>query len=90
MKALTPLLTAGPAGLGGSRRPPWAARGRCLPDDLPRARVGRVVTGASRGLGLLLARELARQGCPLVICARDPARNWTGRRPKLREAGGRT
>jgi short-subunit dehydrogenase len=32
-----------------------------------------VVTGASRGLGLLLARELARQFCPLVICARDVA-----------------
>jgi short-subunit dehydrogenase len=32
-----------------------------------------VVTGASRGLGLLLARELARQGCLLVICARDEA-----------------
>jgi short-subunit dehydrogenase len=32
-----------------------------------------VVTGASRGLGLLLACELARHGCPLVICARDPA-----------------
>jgi short-subunit dehydrogenase len=32
-----------------------------------------VVTGASRGLGLLLARELASQGCPLVICARDAA-----------------
>jgi short-subunit dehydrogenase len=32
-----------------------------------------VVTGASRGLGLLLARELARQGCPVVICARDAA-----------------
>ncbi len=32
-----------------------------------------VVTGASRGLGLLLARELARYSCPLVICARDAA-----------------
>jgi short-subunit dehydrogenase len=32
-----------------------------------------VVTGASRGLGLLLARELARHGCPLVLCARDGA-----------------
>jgi NAD(P)-dependent dehydrogenase (short-subunit alcohol dehydrogenase family) len=32
-----------------------------------------VVTGASRGLGLLLARELSRQGCALIICARDPA-----------------
>ncbi len=31
-----------------------------------------IVTGASRGLGLL-ARELARQHCPLVICARDQA-----------------
>jgi short-subunit dehydrogenase len=32
-----------------------------------------IVTGASRGLGLLLAGELARHGCPLVICARDAA-----------------
>jgi short-subunit dehydrogenase len=32
-----------------------------------------VVTGSSRGLGLLLARELARHGCRLVICARDAA-----------------
>src|SRR3954454_10280336 len=32
-----------------------------------------IVTGASRGLGLLLARELARHGCPLVIGARDAA-----------------
>jgi len=29
------------------------------------------VTGASRGLGLLLARELARHSRRLVICARD-------------------
>ena len=32
-----------------------------------------IVAGASRGLGLLLARELARHGCPLVIGARDAA-----------------
>lgn len=34
---------------------------------------GRValVTGGSRGLGLLLGRELADQGCRIVICARD-------------------
>jgi NAD(P)-dependent dehydrogenase (short-subunit alcohol dehydrogenase family) len=31
-----------------------------------------LVTGGSRGLGLLIARELARAGCRLAICARDP------------------
>lgn len=40
------------------------------PADL-RGRVA-VVTGGSRGLGLLLARELARAGCRVAICARDP------------------
>lgn len=29
-----------------------------------------LVTGASRGLGLLIARELVARGCPVVICAR--------------------
>jgi len=34
---------------------------------------GRVVliTGGSRGLGLVLARELARQGAKVAVCARD-------------------
>lgn len=34
---------------------------------------GRIVlvTGGSRGLGLLTAREFAREGCRLAICARD-------------------
>ena len=32
-----------------------------------------VITGGSRGLGLLLARELGREGCTLAICARDEA-----------------
>ena len=41
------------------------------PDDI-RGEVA-LITGASRGLGLLLARELARHSCPLVICARDQA-----------------
>jgi short-subunit dehydrogenase len=31
-----------------------------------------LVTGGSRGLGFLVAEELARLGCRLVICARDP------------------
>lgn len=32
-----------------------------------------LVTGGSRGLGLVLARELARRGARLAICARDAA-----------------
>ncbi|HUR93353.1 MAG TPA: SDR family oxidoreductase [Gemmatimonadales bacterium] len=32
-----------------------------------------LVTGGSRGLGLVLARELARQGARVAICARDEA-----------------
>jgi NAD(P)-dependent dehydrogenase (short-subunit alcohol dehydrogenase family) len=32
-----------------------------------------LITGGSRGLGFLLAREFARQGCRVVICARDGA-----------------
>lgn len=31
-----------------------------------------LVTGGSRGLGLVLARELARRGARLAVCARDP------------------
>jgi NAD(P)-dependent dehydrogenase (short-subunit alcohol dehydrogenase family) len=30
-----------------------------------------LITGGSRGLGFLIARELAREGCRLAICARD-------------------
>ena len=30
-----------------------------------------IVTGGSRGLGLLISRELARAGCDVAICARD-------------------
>ncbi|HYE93391.1 MAG TPA: SDR family NAD(P)-dependent oxidoreductase, partial [Terriglobales bacterium] len=41
-------------------RPEWSLDGQVA-----------VVTGGSRGLGLLLARELGREGCQLAICARD-------------------
>jgi len=78
MKALTPLLTAGALAAAA------ALTARRAPDDL-RGEVA-IVTGASRGLGLLLARELGRQGCPLVICARDPA-ELDRAAAQLREAG---
>src|ERR671939_516727 len=32
-----------------------------------------LITGGSRGLGLVLARQLAREGARLAICARDAA-----------------
>lgn len=32
-----------------------------------------LITGGSRGLGLVLARELAEEGARLCLCARDPA-----------------
>jgi NAD(P)-dependent dehydrogenase (short-subunit alcohol dehydrogenase family) len=31
-----------------------------------------LITGGSRGLGLLMAREFAAEGCRVAICARDP------------------
>ena len=40
-----------------------------------------LVTGGSRGLGLLIAEELGRRGCRVMICARDAE--------ELREAGRR-
>jgi len=59
------LLAAGGLGLLAGQ----ALRNRMRTVDL----TGQValVTGGSRGLGLLLAREFAREGCKVVICARD-------------------
>jgi short-subunit dehydrogenase len=65
MKATAPLVAAATT-LAGA-----ILAARRAQDDI-RGEVA-VVTGASRGLGLLLARELVRHSCPLVICARDAA-----------------
>ncbi|GHF64848.1 ketoacyl reductase [Streptomyces mashuensis] len=47
-----------------------------------------LVTGSSRGLGLLTARELARRGCAVMLCARDAAELARAER-FVGEAGGR-
>ncbi|MGI9155934.1 MAG: SDR family NAD(P)-dependent oxidoreductase [Marmoricola sp.] len=49
-----------------------AAGSLALRQDDVRGEVA-LVAGASRGLGLLIARELARAGCRVAICARDEA-----------------
>jgi NAD(P)-dependent dehydrogenase (short-subunit alcohol dehydrogenase family) len=45
-----------------------------------------LVTGGSRGLGLALSRELARQGCRLAICARDES-ELEAARAELEQSG---
>jgi short-subunit dehydrogenase len=53
----------------------WLARGRgSLAGEVA------VVTGSSRGLGLVVARHLAARGARLVLCARDPAELERARR----------
>ncbi len=60
-------LVAGALGAGAlylatrARRPEYELRGRTA-----------MVTGGSRGLGLVIARRLAREGARLSVCARDP------------------
>jgi NAD(P)-dependent dehydrogenase (short-subunit alcohol dehydrogenase family) len=46
-----------------------------------------LVTGGSRGLGLLLARELANAGCKLALCARDEAELARAREIQATPAG---
>ncbi len=45
-----------------------------------------LVTGGSRGLGLLIAHELAAEGCKLAICARDEVELQRARK-ELSDAG---
>jgi NAD(P)-dependent dehydrogenase (short-subunit alcohol dehydrogenase family) len=45
-----------------------------------------LITGGSRGLGLALSRELARQGCRLAICARDES-ELEAARAELEQSG---
>src|SRR3989441_8969159 len=59
------LWAAGAAGAGVALRrafPSFSFSGKAV-----------LVTGGSRGLGLVMARELSRRGAGLAICARDPA-----------------
>jgi NAD(P)-dependent dehydrogenase (short-subunit alcohol dehydrogenase family) len=58
---------------------------RVAPADL-RGQVA-LVTGGSRGLGLLISRELQRAGCTVAICARDEAELERARR-MLTASGG--
>ena len=76
-------LLAGLAGIGlvaaaraVRRRPPISFQDRVI-----------LITGGSRGLGLLLARELAEQGARLAILARDPEELDLARR-ELAAVGG--
>lgn len=57
--------------------------------DLELERKTALVTGGSRGIGKAIARELARSGCDVVICARSPeALELTAR--ELAEESGRS
>ena len=57
------------AGAGAVALLGWKAFQRAREVDLAGQTV--LIAGGSRGLGLLLAREFARNGCRVAICARD-------------------
>ncbi len=49
-----------------------------------------VITGASGGLGLETARQLAEQGAQIILVCRDPVRGATAQREVARAATGKT
>lgn len=60
-KTVIALAALGALGIAwAARRAAYSLRGRTV-----------LITGGSRGLGLVLAREFAREGARLVLCARD-------------------
>lgn len=69
MKCRPSLRAAGAVALGGAALVALRALKRSRSREDLTGQVA-IVTGSSRGLGFLLARELAREGCRVVICAR--------------------
>jgi NAD(P)-dependent dehydrogenase (short-subunit alcohol dehydrogenase family) len=63
--SMLPLLLGGLAAAWGVRAAVWATRSINL------RRKVVIITGGTRGLGLELARQFAREGARLAICARD-------------------
>src|SRR5256885_14089745 len=63
---------------GGTLRAARALYRRWLEYDLEGKTV--LITGGSRGLGLVLAREFAAEGANVAVCARDPAELERARR----------
>src|SRR5437763_7806769 len=74
------MIAAGAAGVAMGLR-------RAFPPSFTFAGKAVLVTGASRGLGLVLSRELARKGGRLAICARDAA-ELERARAELQSMGG--